>query len=63
MMCWSVPRTLGHAWWDRAGVRHNSWRGTKYYHFNGQTVAMRKNGVLTYLHGNHPSASLRASSG
>ena len=28
-------------------MRHNSWRGTKYYRFNGQTVAMRKNGVLT----------------
>lgn len=40
----------GHAWWGRAGVRHNSWQATKYYRFNGQVVAMRKNGVLTYLH-------------
>ena len=43
----------GRGWWDRAGVRHNSWRATKYYRFNGQVVAMRKNGVLTYLHGDH----------
>jgi RHS repeat-associated protein len=41
----------GHAWWDRAGVRHNSWRATKNYHFNGQVVATRKNGVLSYMHG------------
>ncbi|MFN8446855.1 MAG: RHS repeat-associated core domain-containing protein [Caldilineaceae bacterium] len=26
---------------------------TKYYYFGGQRVAMRKNGALTYLHGDH----------
>jgi len=26
---------------------------TKYYYFNGQRVAMRQNGQLTYLHGDH----------
>ncbi|MFN8446859.1 MAG: hypothetical protein U0175_39060 [Caldilineaceae bacterium] len=31
---------------------------TKYYYFGGQRVAMRKNGVLTYLHADHPSATL-----
>jgi len=32
---------------------------TKYYFFNGQRVAMRQNGTLTYLHGDHlGSASL-----
>ena len=51
----------GHAWWDRAGVRHNSWRGTKYYRFNGQTVAMRKNGVLSYLHGDHLGSTVATS--
>jgi hypothetical protein len=34
-------------------VRHNSWRATKNYQFNGQVVATRKNGVLSYLHGDH----------
>ena len=43
---------------------------TKYYSFAGQRVAMRRNGVLTYLHSDHlgstvletnPSAALRAS--
>ena len=43
---------------------------TKHYSFAGQHVAMRKNGVLTYLHSDHlgstvletnPSAALRAS--
>ncbi len=43
---------------------------TKYYSFAGQRVAMRKDGVLTYLHSDHlgstvletnPSAALRAS--
>jgi RHS repeat-associated protein len=53
----------GHAWWDRAGVRHNSWRGTKYYQFNGQTVAMRKNGVLTYLHGDHLGSTVLTTNG
>ena len=51
----------GHAWWDRAGVRHNSWRGTKYYRFNGQVVAMRKNGVLSYLHGDHLGSTFATS--
>jgi hypothetical protein len=26
---------------------------TKYYYFGGQRIAMRKDGVLTYLHGDH----------
>ena len=51
----------GHTWWDRAGVRHNSWRGTKYYRFNGQVVAMRKNGVLSYLHGDHLGSTVATS--
>jgi len=53
----------GHAWWDRAGVRHNSWRGTKYYRFNGQTVALRKNGVLSYLHGDHLGSTFATTNG
>ena len=32
-------------------MRHSSWRTTKSYRFNGQRVALRKNGVLRYLHG------------
>ena len=34
-------------------MRHNSWRPTKYYRFNSQTMPMRKNGVLSYLHGDY----------
>jgi RHS repeat-associated protein len=39
----------GRAWWDKAGVSNNS----KYYLFNDQRIALRKNGVLTYLHSDH----------
>ncbi|MCE7979969.1 MAG: hypothetical protein DYG89_02155 [Caldilinea sp. CFX5] len=46
-----------------AGVRHNRWRGTKYYRFNGQTVAMRKNGVLSYLHGDHLGSTFATTNG
>jgi RHS repeat-associated protein len=42
-------------------VRHNSWRATKNYHFNGQVVAMRKNGVLSYLHGDHLGSTVATS--
>jgi RHS repeat-associated protein len=35
--------------------------GTKYYQFNGQTVAMRKNGVLSYLHGDHLGSTVATS--
>ena len=34
-----------------------------YYAFGGQVVAMRDNGTLYYLHGDNPSASLRAGFG
>lgn len=44
-------------------ARHNSWRPTKYYRFNGQVVAMRKNGVLTYLHGDHLSSNVLTTNG
>ncbi len=43
----------GRASWDRAGVRHAAYRVTKRYRFNGQVVAERKHGVLTYLHTDH----------
>jgi hypothetical protein len=33
---------------------------TKYYFFNGQRVAMRKNGVLSYLHADHLGSTLLA---
>lgn len=51
----------GQAWRDRAGVRSATWLPTKYYYFNGQKIAQRNNGVSAYLHGDHPSATLRAS--
>ncbi len=37
------------AWWDKAGVANNM----KYYSFNGKRIAMKKGGVLTYLHSDH----------
>ena len=36
---------------------------TKYYFFAGQRIAMKRDGVLTYLHADHPSATLRTSLG
>jgi len=35
----------------------------KYYHFGGQRIAMRQGGMVYYLHGDHPSASLRTGLG
>ncbi|MEZ4676904.1 MAG: hypothetical protein R2932_22045 [Caldilineaceae bacterium] len=47
----------GKAWWDKAGVANT----TKYYYFGGQRhpagFRVWQNGVLWYLHGDHPSTS------
>ena len=53
----------GRAWWDRAGARHAALRVTKNYHFNGQLIAQRKNGVLSYLHGDHLSSTMLTTNG
>ena len=50
----------GQAWWDRAGKRSGTqWLPTKYYQFGGQTVAMRNENGLTYLHSDHLAACRR----
>jgi len=36
---------------------------TKYYYAGTQRIAMRKNGVLNFIIGDHPSTALRASLG
>ena len=47
------------AWSAAVTTLVNTTTITKYYHFNGQRIAMRQNGALTYLHGDHlGSASL-----
>ncbi len=48
----------GRAWWDRAGVRRAVHEVTKYYEFNGQRIARRQDGVLTYLHTDHLGSTL-----
>ncbi len=50
----------GRAWWDRAGVRRAVHEVTKYYEFNGQRIARRQDGVLTYLHTDHLGSTLLA---
>ncbi len=50
----------GRAWWDRAGVRRAVHEVTKYYAFNGQRIARRQDGVLTYLHTDHLGSTLLA---
>ncbi len=49
----------GRAWWDRAGVRRAVHEVTKYYAFNGQRIARRQDGVLTYLHTDHLGSTLQ----
>ena len=36
---------------------------TKYYYFNGQRVAMRQDGVLSYLHSDHLGSTVLATDG
>ncbi|MCE7979970.1 MAG: RHS repeat-associated core domain-containing protein [Caldilinea sp. CFX5] len=47
----------------RVRIHHSSLRLIKYYQFNGQTVAIRKNGVLSYQHGDHLGSTVATTNG
>ena len=54
----------GQAWWDRAGKRSGSqWLLTEYYQFAGQTIAMRNENGLTYLHSDHLGSTVLTTQG